>query len=277
MRRWSLIFVILFFAGPVCSQEKQDGTFENPECITCHEKTDQKLVNDWRASSHAKNDKKADCVSCHGKKHKNVASMARKNKTCIDCHGGAKAPVVHSYRTSKHGVIAKLEQNTWDWSHSLERGNYRTPTCAYCHMHSGNHDTRTSIRKWTAQEDTSLSEKDRMLDHQRAVCQDCHSPRYITRLFENGEAMLSIARMKLREATKLVKDESGNMSDESRLSVNKKLDTMKQHLKNVYIGVGHQSPDYQWWHGQPALDGDLLRIKDEIGTLQRKKNIANDN
>ena len=89
--------------------------------------------------------------------------------------------------------------------------------------------------------------------------------------------MLGIARMKFREATKLVKDESGNMGDQSRMSVNKKLDKMKQHLKNVYIGVGHQSPDYQWWHGQPALDGDLLRIKGEIGTLRRKKNIANDN
>jgi len=41
------------------------------------------------------------------------------------------------------------------------------------------------------------------------------------------------------------------------------------HLKNVYLGVGHQSPDYQWWHGQPALDGDLLRIKGALGELHR--------
>ena len=41
------------------------------------------------------------------------------------------------------------------------------------------------------------------------------------------------------------------------------------HLKNVYLGVGHQSPDYQWWHGQPALDGDLLRIKGTVGELHR--------
>ena len=27
------------------------------------------------------------------------------------------------------------------------------------------------------------------------------------------------------------------------------------HLKNPYPDVVHQSPDYQWWHSQPALDG----------------------
>jgi len=42
------------------------------------------------------------------------------------------------------------------------------------------------------------------------------------------------------------------------------------HLKNLYLGIGHQSPDYQWWHGQPALDGDLLRIKGAVGELYRK-------
>ena len=43
-----------------------------------------------------------------------------------------------------------------------------------------------------------------------------------------------------------------------------------QHLKNVWLGIGHQSPDYQWWHGQPALDGDLLHIKGALGELRRK-------
>ena len=49
---------------------------------------------------------------------------------------------------------------------------------------------------------------------------------------------------------------------------------MQKHLRNVYLGIGHQSPDYQWWHGQPALDGDLLRIKDYIGELYRIDNLG---
>jgi len=46
---------------------------------------------------------------------------------------------------------------------------------------------------------------------------------------------------------------------------------MGHHLKNVRLGVGHQSPDYQWWHGQPALDGDLIRIRDRIAESRRRR------
>jgi hypothetical protein len=43
----------------------------------------------------------------------------------------------------------------------------------------------------------------------------------------------------------------------------------ERHLNNLYLGIGHQSPDYQWWHGQPALDGDLLRIRGALDELDR--------
>jgi hypothetical protein len=46
---------------------------------------------------------------------------------------------------------------------------------------------------------------------------------------------------------------------------------MQSHARNVRLGVGHQSPDYQWWHGQPALDGDLLRIKGLIAEHERRR------
>jgi len=35
-------------------------------------------------------------------------------------------------------------------------------------------------------------------------------------------------------------------------------------LKALFLGVSHQSPDYHWWHGHPALDGKLLQIKGEL-------------
>ncbi len=51
--------------------------------------------------------------------------------------------------------------------------------------------------------------------------------------------------------------------------IKKQFTKMQQHLNNVYLGVVHQSPDYQWWHGQPALDGDLIKIKGLISDLKR--------
>jgi len=114
-------------------------------------------------------------------------------------------------------------------------------------------------------------ETESVQDKTRAVCQDCHSPRYITHLFSNNEAMLEVGRKKVREADHFIEQAAKEFSDNELTYVKKQLKIMQQHLKNVYLGGGHQSPDYQWWHGQPALDGDLLRIKDRLGELHRTK------
>jgi hypothetical protein len=105
----------------------------------------------------------------------------------------------------------------------------------------------------------------------RSVCQECHAPRYITNLLANGENMLEIARKKIREGVKLIDKASVTFSENELEPARQILTTMQQHLTNVYLGAAHQSPDYQWWHGQPALDGDLLRIKGVISELHRNK------
>ena len=38
--------------------------------------------------------------------------------------------------------------------------------------------------------------------------------------------------------------------------------------------LAHQSPDYQWWLGQAALDGSLLRIKGALGEARRSRAMA---
>jgi hypothetical protein len=81
--------------------------------------------------------------------------------------------------------------------------------------------------------------------------------------------MLEVARKKVREANVLIEQAEKIFSDAELGPAKKHRKKMQQHFKNVHLGVGHQSPDYQWWHGQPALDGDLLRIKDSIGELHR--------
>ena len=240
---------------------------ENADCMFCHEKQNSALIDDWQTSVHATADPIVNCVSCHGALHKSMAEKARRDETCIDCHGGKKAPVVHSYSSSKHGTLMQLERNTYDWSQSFELAKYRAPGCGYCHMHNNNHDVSITVRHDLMKD----NEIENVHDETRAVCQDCHSPRYITRLFENGEAMLEIARKKVREANALIEQAGKVFSDVELAPAKKQFEKMQHHFKNVHLGVGHQSPDYQWWHGQPALDGDLLRIKDSIGELHRLK------
>ena len=247
------------------------GQFENAACIQCHEKIDAELIKAWRDSAHNNNANPADCVSCHTKQHKDALAYARQDTGCINCHGGKTSPVVHSYGSSKHGLLMKLEQTSYDWHQPLKQANYRVPGCAYCHMHAGEHNASLSVRKWSALENTTDSERERIQNITRKVCMECHSPRYITEQFNNNERMLDIARMKVREADKLLIDAEQQYSPEELTEARLQLEQMKnKHLKNVYYGIGHQSPDYQWWHGQPALDGDLLRIKGFIGILQQK-------
>lgn len=243
------------------------GTFSNNTCIACHSKKNPQLVAAWRASAHGKDKGGASCVACHGRSHQGSAASARVNTSCINCHGGAKNPTVHSYATSKHGVLYTLEHQSWDWSQGLARANYRSPSCAYCHLHQGNHNVSDGVRH-------NLMDKAGLNDL-RGVCHDCHAPRYVKRLFENGEAMLEVGRMKLREAEKILQQARAEFTERQLAVAEQQLEKMRsQHLNNVLLGVGHQSPDYQWWHGHPALDGDLLRIKGAIGELHRRKAIG---
>jgi hypothetical protein len=54
-------------------------------------------------------------------------------------------------------------------------------------------------------------------------------------------------------------------------AVHGELSSVARHLANVRLGAGHQSPDYQWWHGQPALDGDLIRRREVVARAAREE------
>jgi hypothetical protein len=270
MRGLLCAWLIGFSALSMADVPVPEGAFENSACVECHQQHSAELVAAWQQSVHAQTETLASCVDCHGDTHGKAAARARQDGACMDCHGGADSPVIHSYTTSKHGVLVRLEQDEWDWDQPLELANYRAPGCAYCHMHQGNHNVSVSVRAGNAMEETDAAERERVQDAMRAVCQECHSPRYITRLFDNGEQMLAIGRMKVQEAAAVIEQAEDEFTAAELAVAREHFERMQSlHLKNVYLGVGHQSPDYQWWHGQPALDGDLLRIKGTVGDLYR--------
>ena len=156
---------------------------------------------------------------------------------CIACHG-ADSPEVHSYVTSKHGVLLAIGRSG------------RAPDCVACH--GGTH--------------ASL-DRDR-LHH---GCHQCHSPRYVASLAANGEAMIAVGHLKLREADDILEQARADFTAEELqdlLAIRARLDAYQHRLR---LGVGHQSPDYQWWHGHPALDGELLRLKGAYDVLMRKR------
>lgn len=237
------LLVLLAWAWPAVSAELPGaGPLADAACIGCH----AEVAAAWRSGPHG-SAAEAGCVACHGQRHGSAGARARHSETCIACHGGEEGATARSYITSKHGVIATLEASGWDWSQPLIEANYRTPSCAYCHLHDGAHGQML------------------ILDVLETACADCHSPRYIETLFAAGRRMLGIADLKLAEATAAA-------GPEPEPEIGRMLETMRrQTLRNLRLGIGHQSPDYQWWYGHAALDGDLLRIKSALSRNARKR------
>jgi hypothetical protein len=102
------------------------------------------------------------------------------------------------------------------------------------------------------------------------ACGRCHSPRYVETLRVNGERMLEVGNMKQREALALLTRARGQFPATALRDMERHYEHLQKHLRNVRLGVAHQSPDHQWWHGHPALDGDLLRLKGAYDELMRQ-------
>jgi hypothetical protein len=244
--------------------------FTNAQCLSCHASRDAKLVAAWRVSNHARTVPKANCVACHGVDHRGASARARRDSACTVCHEKPGREVVHSYATSKHGVIMRLEEAGYDWSQPLARGNYRAPGCAYCHLHGAEHDTGNPMSSRDPFQTSGEATREATLNRRQAICGDCHAPRYLTEQTDTGLRMIEIASMKLREAREVITHYQDTLSAEDRNTLDTLFIGMQAHGRNVRLGVGHQSPDYQWWHGQPALDGDLLRIKGVVAEQERR-------
>lgn len=271
MRIPLLALVWLSLAAPAAgaAEKAPRGSFPPAECIRCHTPRNPQLVADWRASSHARKTPKADCVACHGNTHTGSLQRARRDSACIGCHEKLNRAVVHSYTTSKHGVITKLEDDHRTWEKPLTQGNYRTPGCAYCHAHRGEHNMGRGVTPWDALMAPGEAASATARDAIQPACGECHAPRYVAEQSASGARMTEVARMKLREARALIDRQRGSATKEDLAALERQFAAMDEHGRNVRLGVGHQSPDYQWWHGHPALDGDLLRIKGRVSEMER--------
>lgn len=157
---------------------------------------------------------------------------------CVACHGES-SPEVHGWRLSKHGVLARISTPG------------RAPGCVDCH--------------------TPKAHQPADAEAMNQICGQCHSPRYVATLHANGRRMLEVGNMKQREALGLLARARAQFPAAALQDMERHYGHLQKHLRNLRLGVAHQSPDYQWWHGHPALDGDLLRIKGAYDDLMRRR------
>lgn len=258
-RRMGMVLFWLFF---IVGHGLAATPDPSSDCLSCHRQRDAALVTAWEKSRH--NQTSLDCRSCHSGEHDGqMAARSRRNEACTVCHSRENS----SHTLSKHGVIATLEAGRWDFSQPLREGNFRSPTCAYCHLHEGNHDSTKGGFPLAPLGRVPATGDDARSEARENPCRDCHSPRFVTTWFATGDRMVDIGRMKVREALAVmteIENRDAELAKKARVVYHR---MVEDHLRNVRIGVGHQSPDDQWWHGHPALDGDLLRIKSILSDL----------
>ncbi len=181
-----------------------------------------------------------------------TALPAMAGKTCVDCHAGA---AERSYALSKHGVIARIEAG---------RERRRTPDCAACHAFEARAPAPQHYVKKTSRTEAR--------EQATAGCGACHSPRYVTDQLAAAQRGLAIGEMKRREAEALIELARKEMTAAELAQIEKLLASLRdENLRDLRLGLAHQSPDYQWWLGQAALDGSLLRIKGALGEARRSR------
>ncbi len=147
------------------------------------------------------------CDSCHTR-HRFDAAEARRPEACITCHSGPPHPDDESYFGSAHGRIYLAEGNEWDWSKLLVKGNYKVPTCAYCHMERGKHQVADkSMWKFGLREINPHTSKNQVLRKRWIeLCRDCHEQKEAAQWLAELDRERQQAWKKLYSAEAILKD-----------------------------------------------------------------------
>jgi hypothetical protein len=136
-------------------------------------------------------------------RHNFAIAMARRAEACGKCHIGAKHPQREIYQEPKHGRIYATNGCSWQWDSAGSNWtaglDYRTPTCAACHISGSgsmpsNHDVGHRL-SWELQAPLTVrSEGDDWQAARRrmqAVCLQCHSLSWTTSHFTGLDRVVS--------------------------------------------------------------------------------------
>jgi hydroxylamine dehydrogenase len=151
------------------------------------------------------------CDSCHTR-HRFSAAEARRPEACITCHSGPPHPDDEAYFASAHGQLYLAQGSDWDFSKPLTKGNYKAPTCAYCHMRNGKHQVADkSIHKFGIREVNTATGENRIKRKRwLAVCMDCHPKDKAEIWLKELDQERQKAWPKLYKAEKILKDLRGD-------------------------------------------------------------------
>ena len=213
------------------------------------------------------------CSSCHTR-HRFSVAEARKPEACGKCHMGPDHPQIEIYMESKHGAIYAMFGHKWRWDAApgawTPGVDYRTPTCAACHM-SGAGTTRTTHDvterlSWEIQAPLTVRpenfkpfpaktnwkvERAKM----KQVCFQCHGNSWVDGHYVKLD---QVVKEYNNVYFKPVKAMLKKLYAKGLLSKKRFFD---EHLEVQFYEIWHHegrrarmgaammAPDYTWWHG----------------------------
>ena len=237
------------------------------------------------------------CSTCHTRHLFSIAE-ARKPAACAACHLGPDHPDIEIFENSKHGQIYATEGDEWNWESApgeWEPGDYRSPTCATCHM-SGIGDLETThniserlywnlwakssqVRNSTDVMSPLYGDGPAGRELMKEVCSNCHSELHTDGFFEQGDRAVQLYNVAYYEpATEMLND----LLEKGLLKEN----PWKDEFQIIYYHLWHHEgrrarqgammggPDYAHWHGFFELQQDLYKLEDiyakriENGTIE---------
>jgi hydroxylamine dehydrogenase len=213
------------------------------------------------------------CTSCHTR-HRFSLSEARKPEACGQCHLGPDHPQMEIYAESKHGAIYSAFGEKWNWDAApggwTPGVDYRTPTCAACHM-SGSGGTLTTHDvterlSWELQAPLTLRpaefkafpaatdwQKER--DKMKSICLQCHSPRWVDNHYQHLDSVVENYNELYYKPIKATMDklyEKKLLSDEKYFDEALEVEFYElwhHEGRRARMGAAMMAPDYAWWHG----------------------------
>lgn len=225
------------------------------------------------------------CATCHTR-HKFSIAEARKPEACASCHLGPDHPQIEIYNNSKHGHVYRTEGHEWTFDSApdaWEPGDYRTPTCATCHVSGvGELKTTHNISKrlyWNlwAKESKPRNSKDPMnpltgdAEAGRAemlkVCSACHSDLHNKSFFKQADKHVNLYNEAYyKPATKMLEE----LKEKGLLKENPWADEFQviyYHLwhhqgRRMRMGAMMAGPDYAHWHGSFEVMINLNELKE---------------
>jgi len=232
------------------------------------------------------------CSSCHTR-HRFSLAEARRPESCGQCHLGPDHPQMEIYRESKHGALYYDQGDAWNWDAApgawTAGVDYRTPTCATCHMSAagdvpGTHDATerlawetqapltvrpSEFKPWPAATDWK-TERQKM----RKVCLACHSPAWADGHFEHmDQAIANYNDEYYRPAKKIIDGLYAKKLLDPTRNLDERLEVEMYELwhhegRRARFGAAMMAPDYAWWHGFYELKKRFMEIETLAAQLE---------